>query len=77
MGQGEIYLFLYEKRKHSEKWFSSKEIIEAISKEKKEPLCKSRVYQCLLKLTIFNFLECRGMGIKKHYKEFRVKLDNN
>ena len=68
MGQREILEFLEKERKKGERWFTTKEIIKALNYNN-----GSRVYNCLLQLTLFNCIEWRGVGIWSHHKEFRGK----
>jgi len=74
MSQADIQEFLEEERKLNDKWFTSVEIKKKFKEQNK--LGVNGVYDDLMRLSIFNIIECKGEGFWKHKKKFRGKKDD-
>jgi len=72
MGQQEVLEWLREQRKSGDNWFTTKEIKEAMREKGLSNGCIIKVYDNLYKLTSFDIIECRGVGLWDHHKEFRA-----
>lgn len=73
MGQAEIMKFLKDKRKKSDDWFSVPEIKEGLKSEGYTNGELKNIHNQLYKLTMFNLIQCEGVGMWKHKKLFRGK----
>ena len=62
------------KRQDPDKWFRVKEVQDGLESEGKGNGTIRGVSHDLMRLTLFNDLEMRGVGTWKHYKEFRIKI---
>lgn len=56
-----------------DKWFRVKHVQDGLASEGKGNGTIRGVSHDLMRLTLFNDLEMRGVGTWKHYKEFRFK----
>lgn len=74
MSQSDVEGFLREQRKKTAKWFSAKEVREALTKEGHSNGTINGVYDDLYKLTAFGHIEFKGEGLWKHKKLFRAKV---
>lgn len=76
MGEQEILGWLEEQRKSTNQFFTAREIKIALEQKYN---CKSSleryIYDKLLKLTQYNLIECRGVGVWHHQKRFRYKIE--
>ena len=71
MGQREVLEFLNEQRKKNpKKWFEVKEIKTEL--EKKE-VSTNNIWSNLYKLTLFNQIQRKWVGVWNHKKIFRGK----
>lgn len=69
MGQSEIIEFLKNERRFTDKFFTAKEISEAMLRRG----YSHRVYEELAKLMVYNLIEWKGEGVWEHKKLFRYK----
>lgn len=77
MGQNEVFDFLREQRaKKPEKWFSVKEVKEALKNNIDNPSYHTlnKTTSHLYKLAHYGLIHAKGVGVWKHYKVFRGKL---
>lgn len=72
MGQTEVHDLLKKLRKESNKWHTLKEIKEEMINEGYSEGYVRGVSSDLLRLTMFNFIKMRGVGVWKHHKEFQA-----
>jgi hypothetical protein len=71
ISQQEICDWLAEKRKESARWFTVQEIKEGISLNNLTSKQKG-LTDDLLRLSQFDLIECKGIGLWNHYKVFRA-----
>lgn len=71
MGQLEVFKFLEKQRELNDKWFTTKDIREALKSEGLSNGYLDGINSDLLKLANFKLIEMRGVGIWEHYKEWR------
>lgn len=72
MGQNEIIYFLEQERKLNNKWFTAKEINNGLIANNLIDKDSKNIYSQLFILTEFDMIQCRGLGLWKHYKIFRA-----
>lgn len=71
MGQIDVLNILQE---NPDIWLSAKEVREKLKDKGHGNGTLRRVTDCLYKLTLFKFIECKGLGLWDHQKLFRVSL---
>ena len=77
MGQNEIFRFLLDERKKSDKWFNMREIKEAFRKMGYSENHIKRIPHNVMRLAFYNGIQARGVGIfEGHHKEFRAYKNN-
>jgi len=72
MGQAEVLRYLKEQRKLSDKWFSAKEIRGGLRSNGRSESSLTSIYDNLYKLTVYNIIQAKGIGLWKHTKLFRA-----
>lgn len=72
MSQSEVHDFLIEQRKKTDKWFTIKEVKNELKLKGFSNGQIQGVTDDLFKLSVFNLIQWKGVGVWRHHKEFRA-----
>ncbi len=73
MGQTEVLAWLKNKRAYTDEYFTAKQIVKGLQEQGVSNGSIKNIHNNLLKLTVYQYIDCKGVGLWQHYKTFRAK----